>query len=997
MKWLNKLLIIACLSVAFSPLTFAETNSCEVAKEARQPEAEVDISDVNTFVVCNVDNSARAIHSITPKSFLNVIVQGVAEFLELDTSKYYSNDTDIVQIIVSGFITWIMPVIQGLFILGLGITLYRIAKAKDKKEEMKNNLGFVFLFLVLGLVFFNDLLLVPLTVSASLFFKALLNYVGVNLVLFMAGNFEPEDKNITESVYLTSFDKSLEPIVSLAQLELRTKYATLSVKGYEMTKADFGGFLDSNSTLKEILNNIENNQVLKVVPRVEDGIVNTIDFVWNTDFEDYDDDKYGESSKPASMSVIEDTASYEDTVSDTDKMADLKRKGQQDALSLVNTSTMLSLLNVFKNESLRKLKEGNVKDLERLANLPIVNFFKNDLTSKLNAVRSELKMESISGKELSLYVAAYVDGYTSGLKGFNTAGTSEAYLLLGREAALAQREWNCSNEFKNNKESRILSEEVNGSGNRLWADIYKKILSMNTQCIVSENGNVRVNGVDTKTNLTAQEEFKFQSMAVAYAINRYNSHVSEGIHRAYKEQQKTKNEYANSMLKHIDKGFLAVAKIQDSLSDIKSHENLMNSIIFSNASVSYFGSVSNELFLDYQKLFGESNIADITGLDQYKTINTLYKPIVVSALVNGRSVNLNSSELRIAEDVGVVDSFSAAVQGQFTTLTAFKKALGLDTSKSFESGMQECNNTDVCLGRRTGTISDFMNISAQSLGIGLKMAATLALIDALDSVKNLGSVIEYFGFDGKKGFGAAFSKLLSFVGGTVSVIIDLIQVISAVLWNLAYILIILGFYVGYWLPAMLVVSFLMLEFFIPATLIPFIVFICAFALKAAITRRWMDFFYAFQIIGSTYASIFFRLIGLLFATILITWFPIGFIIYEVFDFAYKGDLFTLIIAYILSLFVSGILYKAATNNLVEFITDKGAKLFNVGSSLFSQDSSSDLANMGQALIIDRFVNNSIKNASDSLKGGIKEKFKEYEDKKTKESESLKESTSTKGI
>lgn len=632
-----------------------------------------------------------------------------------------------------------------------------------------------------------------------------------------------------------------------------------------------------------------------------------------------------------------------------------------------------------------------------MANLPIVNFFKNDLTSKLNAVRSELKMERISGKELALYVAAYVDGYASGLRGFNTDGTAEAYLLLSREGALAQREWNCSNEFKNNKESRLLSEEVNGAGNRLWADIYKKVLSMNTQCIVSENGNVRVNGVDTKTNLTAQEEFKFQSMAVAYAINRYNSHVSEGIYRAYKEQQKTKNEYANSMLKHIDKGFLAVAKIQDSLSDIKSHENLMNSIIFSNSSVSYFGSVSNELFLDYNKLFGESNIADITGLDQYKTINTLYKPIIVSALVNGRSVNLNSSELRIAEDVGLVDSVSAAVQGQFTTLTAFKKAIGLDTTKSFESGMEECNNTDICLGRRTGTISDFMDISAQSLGIGLKMAGMLALIDALDAVKNIGSVVEYIGFDSKKGFGGFISKGLSLFGGALSFIIDLIQVISAVLWNLAYILIILGFYVGYWLPAMLVVSFLMLEFLIAATLIPFIVFVCAFGLKAAITRRWIHFFYAFQILGATYASIFFRLIGLLFATILVTWFPIGFIIYEVFDFAYKGDLFTLIIAYILSLFVGGILYKAATNNLVEYITDNGSKVFNVGRSLFSQDSTSDLANMAQGIIIDRFINNSIKNASDSLKGGIKEKVKEYEDKKAKESESLKESTSTKGI
>lgn len=356
MKWIKNLLIIACLSVAFSPLSFAETNSCEVAKEARQPEAEVDISNVNTFVVCNVDNSARAIHSITPKSFSNVIVQGVADYLKLDTSKYYSNDTDILQVIVSGFITWVMPVIKGLFIIGVGILVFKIMKADDKKAEIKNSLGFASLFLVLGLIVFYDSLLIPIMVSVSLFFKALGNYVGVNIILFWAGNFEPNEKNISESAYITSFDKSNEAIVSLAQLELRTKYATLSVKGYEMTKADFGGFLDSNSTLNEILNNIEKNQVLKVVPRVEDGIVNTIDFVWNTDFEDYDDDKYGEASRPASMSVIEDTASYEDTVSDTDKMADLKRKGQQDALALVNTSTMLSVLKVFKNESLRKLK-----------------------------------------------------------------------------------------------------------------------------------------------------------------------------------------------------------------------------------------------------------------------------------------------------------------------------------------------------------------------------------------------------------------------------------------------------------------------------------------------------------------------------------------------------------------------------------------------------------------------------------------------------------------
>ncbi|WP_132577708.1 hypothetical protein [Pseudomonas aeruginosa] len=1000
MKIIKIAALFFALALSSLPAFAEDKNICDVAAEARNGEVVSDLDSVNSFVVCKRNAVLQYIYVLSPSAFEHPLMKLTASILEIDTSLYPKQSIDINRDLIIAFARFMLGFIASALLVLAGYRLYKIMSikgAEDKSNELRSMVYTSIALVVIGGVFLTGSIF-PVFGSIVLFLTAAIG-MTIAETLIKISSFNP-NKNIEdkiESEFLSSYNKTPELILNFTQAELSTKYATLSAKGYEMTKNDFGGFLDSDSTKRDILLNIENNQILNIVPVVESsGVVEKVELVWNKDFEDYDEDKYGLDNKPFSFTMNNTLESLEESVDDADKISEMTAKGQSDAAGFLSSGNILSILNKFKSESLENLKLDKPKDISKKADLAVVNAIKDNFKSRYEAIEKELKMNGHKGTELSILLSSYTNGYVSGLEGYNADSTFfKAAMYLGRSAAISQREFNCSLRYKNNSTSRLYAEDLN-SKNGLWADLYETALKINTQCMISENGVVRVAGVDKETQAEQMNQFKYDSIATASALNRYYSHISEGVFRAYGELNKDGNEYTAAILKHIDEGALGLSNLRSQLGKINKKEQLNGSIIFNNSSSNYLGSMSNDLYVDYVKLFGEKDIKDINSSEQYSSISDHYEPLIVSGLISESNAKLTSAQMIVAEssDTGAIDSFSAMIQNQIGSLNEFKEFLGLSPEKSFASGIREREESDAYLSRRSGTISDAMDIAAGYLEVGLTIVAMLSLVDALDTVKDLGQLVEIVGFDSTKGPGAFAAKALGLLGTVASVIIDVIQAISNVLWNFAYLLIFMGFYVGYWIPAIMIASLITIEIVLGSLPVLLSVFFIVYAVRYSLGMNITAMKTFVNIVAGALSENYFRVVGFLMFFMIICFLPVGSSLYVVFSSFYSSNPLFMILSLSLTLLMAAVIFNSV-KAIIEYTTDKGRMLFKGGSSLYDSGTDSDLASVAQAKFADDLVNKSLKNSSDALSKAIRDKAKASGSEEP--SEPIKPSTSVNGL
>ncbi|MFV3378654.1 hypothetical protein ACNE9Y_31570, partial [Pseudomonas sp. NY11226] len=293
MKWIYKTLLI--LTLAFSGSVYAERTVQEVAAEARVSSSPVDTTDLKKFAIAQDDASAGLLNDLSQKTLQQPIVKAYARWLGYDPDKADGGGNfldvffDNIYVTYSQYIAAVLLITGGLY----AIWFARMLKNRqEEKERARKMLDFAIIILICGLM------IVP-TIAMAVFgvfiltMIASLNWMALIFTLYtVSDEADNIEQTYTTNQQLSQWDTGEVPGLWNGMVENITKSAVVNVNNVQLGRS---GFFSSNLTKAEVVQDIQENVKFNLVPRFKDGVVTTLDFMYNENFKNYSPEKYGKA------------------------------------------------------------------------------------------------------------------------------------------------------------------------------------------------------------------------------------------------------------------------------------------------------------------------------------------------------------------------------------------------------------------------------------------------------------------------------------------------------------------------------------------------------------------------------------------------------------------------------------------------------------------------------------------------------------------------------
>lgn len=954
MKWLK---IFFLLTALFSSgFAFADSKSiCEVRKEARQSMFNGDLGDINTFKVCSSSTGGKAVYYLASSYFhQNTLVQLTAKIFDFDYSIFPEQSFDIVRMICDVFVTLASSVATILILINMIKKIYRIAEAKEKDigSVVSENKTFVISTLIFA-VCVSPILLVPICIFIAFVVLASDNFIADDSQIYVlqhsTKNFE-DSKAADKELTLDYYEDSESAISKIAVKEFKTKNAMLSFRAAEIQKGSWDGWQQSTLTKGEVLNILEKDVGVKFVTTSNDEKFTGLNMVWNSSFKGYSELAFGPANVLENIS-FNNLSNVENSGVESDSETNgLRVKGFVDPATFMTADAIKDETSKLKNVIYQSVLSG-ANDYKKHLDSEFVQKVSAFMVSKAEEVKKDLIASGIKEVDTTKYLSVFLAGSVNSLRGVNPNATYAGKYEVLKGFAPAVQIFTCSQDYEKHEILRKDIEKFNAIGNgTLFADqkVWMAAAKLDMSCAMIKDGKVIYTGVDFKNNPEKEKAVFATAVAYAEAGNLYDSQIIAGVLDAANKFSISADGLRNSILANTGVGSAGPAKNIKAYSIINTERGYIDMAVFNSVAVSYTGVGENEKYFDYVKLLNVKNFDMSKGSSKYNTIilDNQTIPLVNVFIGSGSksTTNLSAKELSQSESSsnGIFDELMAKIQNQFGAANKLKKFLGMSETKSFESGIEECERTDNCERRKYGTMTDLFGIGQSLMNAGTTIIAIAATADALDAVKDMSQLLSMVGIDGSKGAGKWLTIGIDFFSSKAGAIIDLIQVVTSILKPLGYLMFFVGIFVGYWLPILPLLLATFLQLSIALMMLSFILIIPIFAVLAQFSGG--THFYREQA-KRIFAESLHKIIkgaGITIAVLLLAFLPVGYMAYEPFSMIYSQGIFAPLISIsIVVLFAAAICMWIIKygETLGEFVAPiLGKEAFNASAEVSSAES-----------------------------------------------------------
>lgn len=746
------------MTLAFTGSVYAERTVQEVAAEARVSSTPVDTSDMKVFAIAQDDATAGLLNELSQDTLQRPVVKMLANWLGYNPDLAEAGGNFLNVFFDNIYATIALPLASTLLFFFAGFLLWHGRMLKDRqaeKERARKTTQFGILVLISGLVIIPE-------IGQSIFgvfiltMIACLNWTALTITLFTvsdaADNIEQEFKTAPQ---LTQYDTGEVIGIWNALSEKITKSSVVAVYGVQLGR---NGFFSSPFTKASVVNDIQNNVKLNIVPRYKDGTVFKLDFVYNENFDNYSPEKFGRATKAFSVKTNNLQDSYEQDT-EKDVMRAVRLKAQADGESLFSAGDYYSKLQSYESAALPLVADGKYRDAQSVYDDALIM----KISMKMDGGLEELKSQYISagyGAGMFRLYSLYASTFINAAQGINPSITYAGKWKYQQEAADYLWKYNCSN-LPNQDIANI---HINGfnilAAGSAWSDIDRVAATLPTQCVTFIGGRAYYVGVDAETDQLNVLLFKDRTTAAAIAISNLTSNITEGALTGQLKFLMKNNPYKNLALSYIDLGFVHVGISASALGKAMNYTSRVGSSVRNGITVETAAAGEFNTGVDLPMLFGE-DAQKSQDKEAYKKVTTDYKPMMFDALVDPSKAasgdtyqkvqNFNEAE----PDVG--DMIVSVIQNQSSLLLNRKLAMGLPVDKSFTEGIKDCNaNATACNKRATGTISDIYSTDPLKLGIAIKIGTTaISALKAFD----ISDIVQKFGIGGDGFVGKLLGKL----------------------------------------------------------------------------------------------------------------------------------------------------------------------------------------------------------------------------------------------
>ncbi|RMN10875.1 hypothetical protein ALQ65_01002 [Pseudomonas syringae pv. coriandricola] len=963
MKWIIKLMLV--MALAFSGSAFAEKTPLEVAAEARVSTSPVDTTDMTMFAITQRDIMINFLNQMCSACLQLPAPKALATHLGFNPDLAASNGSILNVIIESFSITLGFAFGTGILGIFCFYLLYTSAN-HDEKQKAKNH-KLVIITLVVGLLM-NPVVMMTVLAVIWLLGTASANWLSLFLTTSIA-NTAPESVELdTTTNKLTQYDVSERVGFWNALTETITKSAVIATHNVQLGRS---GLFASDLTKGAVLNDIQNNVKLNIVPVFKQGIVTQLDFVWNEKYDNYDAAKYGRASKSFSVRANNLDSGMEQEA-DSDISMAVRLKAQADGQKLFAADDFFNTLVSYESDALPLVIAGKSQEAQQKYDDALILKVADAMDTGLNAIKDQYMSEGLGAGMAGLY-QLYSSTFINSAQGLNPQMTYSGKWKYDQQASQYVHKYNCSNFYdKQIDDIHVAGFNVLAAGSA-WGDVNRVAASLPTQCVVFMNGKAVYMGVDAKTDDAAVNVFKDRTTAASIAKSNLTSNIIEGALTGQMKFMQKNNPYKNLMLANIDLGFIhaglsfaAIGKAMNFTS--RMGDGVRNGLVVDKAVAGQFS-----IGADFNMLFGdERETKDVTNNEGYKAISTDYKPLIFDALIDpitaGSVTSYQQAQTFNDSEETVGDMIINAIQSQSTLLQDKKREMGLSLDKTMSKGIIECNaNALACDARATGTISDIYSSAPLMLGIKLKMGT--AAVEAIKEF-DISDVINKFGLSGDSFVGKALGKIGAMVGKFAFLIkmgVAALNVILVPIDLLANALII----IGVWVLALQVlpaIQMIMLCVHICMMFLKAIINIYAAMFEAVFKVEPRHFGVGLKSMAADWTGVYFYLMGFYFMIFILYYINISRFERALYSsVAAEGGLFEMMAGLVVVLGVSAMLVTAC------MALPKFAMGFK--SSLFPEDSSmlDDItANRAlETMAVSYLAEQTIRRAADAAKDAVK--------------------------
>lgn len=755
MKWLIKLMLV--MTLAFSGSVYAERTLDEVAAEARVSSSPVDTSDLQTFAISKNDAAAGLLNELSHKTLQEPLVKALAAALTLNTDEL-GEGGDFMEVFFDSIYFQLGTVLGTIILCFFGVFLVRNARLlKDKqaeKERMRKTQQFGVITLVAGLSI-NPKIASNVWGSFILIMIACVNWAALTITLYTTSDeSEKKEYEAPTNPVLSQYDDNETVGVWNAVTEKITRSSVIAVFNVQLGRT---GFLSSPLTKAALVNDLEKNVKLNIVPVFKDGTVTRLDFIYNEDYENYDSEKYGNASRSFSVKAnnLQDTI---DQGTEKDVARAVRLKAQQDGQSLFSADDFFNTLNSYESEAFAFVTDGKSREAKLKYDDALIARVALKMDDGLNSIKEQYLSAGYGAGMFKLY-SLYASTFINAAQGLNPGLTYSGKWKYQQEAADNVWKYNCS--YRDNQE--LAKTYINGfnilAGGTTWDDAGLIAAPLPTQCTTFMNGRAYYVGVDAETDEMNVMLFKDRTTAAGIAIGNLTSNITEGALIGQNKFLLKNNPYKNLALQFIDMGFVHVGLSSSALGKAMNYSSRVGNSVRNGITVEKAAGGEYNVGVDFQMLFGNDR-KNLTS-NSYKNISTGYKRMIFDALIDpAKAANVTTMQQALTyddSDPDMGDMIINAIQNQSSLLVDRKKAMGLSVDKTFTQGIAECNaNVDLCNKRATGTVSDLYSSETLKLGLYLKMGTTV--ISGLKQL-DISDLLERFDLSGDSFVGKLLGKL----------------------------------------------------------------------------------------------------------------------------------------------------------------------------------------------------------------------------------------------
>lgn len=801
MKWIFKLLLV--MTLAFSGSVFAERTPMEVAAEARVSSSPVDTTDMVKFSVPQRDFLMNGYNSAICGACLQMpLPKAIATALDFNPDLAKNSGGLMGVLVESLYVTVGAAIGYGFLVIWVFHIWWTASKNSNIKKENEaaikeqhsKNIRLTALILGVGLVIQPQIMLSLITVLFILG-VAVLNWSGLTFTSAIAEH-APDVTSVVGDVEqkLTQYNTGERTGLWNAQTETVTKTAIIASHNVQLGRS---GFFSSGLTKKDVVNDIENNVKLNMVPIIRDGIVEQINFVWNEKYEHYETEKFGRGSKlfPVRATNLDSSIEQE---ADSDLTKEVRLIAQADGQKVFTADDLYSKLNQYESLALPLVSANKQAEAQSYYDAALVIKVADALDAGLNKIKDKYLSEGLGSEVNSKIYRIYSATFLNSAQGLNPALTYKGKWKYMQEGSNYPLKYNCSNFYDKQIDDMHISEFNQLGGGMAWLDASRVAAALPTQCVTFKGGIAMYMGVDAKTDEANVTLYKERTTASGIAISNLTSNIIEGALLGQVKFMQANNPYKNALYANIDQGFIHSGLSASAIGRALNNSARMGDSVRNGLVVDYAAGGDYSVGVDFNMLFGdERETKDIGNNEGYKRITTDYKPLIFDSLIDPTKASSTSTYQQAQnfneEGESFTDTLLNIMQSNSALFSNFKGDLGLPMSKTISRGIVECNAMAVaCDNRGTATVSSIYRSDPLMLGIYIKMGTT-----AVAAVKqaDVSSVINKFGISGDSWIGKQLGKASAVLGKFAflfQMAIAALDVILVPLDLLANILILIG-------------------------------------------------------------------------------------------------------------------------------------------------------------------------------------------------------------